>query len=160
MLGIGLFSIIGVLILGYGLQRAFKSRQAADWPVSPGTMTLLELEEDSDPDGTTWRVKTEYTYEVDGQVHSGKRLAFGYAGSSEKIAHEQIYERLKQSSGFDVRYSPQDSAVSTLSFGVHKSIMLFIGFGLFWLTFCGGMALMVWVMSGSDHVLLENLSTR
>lgn len=154
---ISIFYLIGFGLLGFGLWNAHRSRQAAAWPTAPATITRLEVGENSDSDGSTYEVKVQYTYTVDGVAYEGSRLAFGYAASSGREAHEEIHRKLQGAASVAVRYDPADPSVSCLSFGLHRSIQFMLVFSITWLAFVFGFTMLWWLFSRSDTVLLDNL---
>ena len=161
LLFMSVFYLIGFGLLGYGVWNAWWSLRAASWPVALVTITQLSVEENiklqEDP---TYNVKVQYTYTVDGATYEGSRLAFGYMGSNYKNAHDEIYQKLKEAKGVNVRYDPSDPSVSSLSFGLHRSIWIVILFAVTWLLFCFGFTLLGWQFVQSDGVLLGNLSVQ
>jgi hypothetical protein len=157
---ISVFYLVGFGLLGYGIWSALRSNQAAHWPTTPGVLTKVELNENSDGDGTTYTVQVEYTYAVAGNAYTGSRLAFGYTGSSGREAHEEICARLRAAKSVAVRYDPDDPASSALSFGMHRSIVLVLTFAITWLAFMAGFTLIFWLASRNDSVLLQNLSVQ
>ncbi|MSR32074.1 MAG: DUF3592 domain-containing protein [Gemmataceae bacterium] len=154
---ISVFYVVGFGLLGYGLWSARRSTQAASWPTTAATVTQLEVRESSDSDGSSFEVKVQYAYAVDGVAHKGSRLAFGYASSSGREAHEEIHRKLKEAKAVSVRYDPADPSVSCLSFGLHRSIQFTLAFAATWLLFVIGFTLLFWLFSRRDAVLLENL---
>ena len=98
-----------------------------------------------------------YQYSVNGRELTNDLLAFGYTASSGREAHEEILDKLKGASTVDVRYDPSDPQNSVLSYGVHRSIQVVLGFAVTWLLFVIGFTVLWWVSSCSDHVLLQNL---
>lgn len=157
---ISVFYLTGFGLLGFGLWSARRSTQAASWPTAPATITSLEVRAGSVRDGSTYEVKVQYTYTVDGVVHVGSRLAFGYTSSSGRETHDEIFRRLKEARVISARYDPADPSVSCLSFGIHRSIQITLAFAVTWLLFVIGFTLMFWLFSRSDAVLLDNLSTQ
>jgi hypothetical protein len=157
---ISVFYAVGFFLLGYGLWSAQRSTQAATWPTSPARITSLEVHEKSDGDGTTYEVKVQYTYSVDGMDYEGSRLAFGYTASSGREVHDEIHRKLKEARTVAVRYDPSDPSVSCLSFGLHRSIQMTLAFAVTWLLFIIGITLLFWLFSRRDGVLLENLSVQ
>jgi hypothetical protein len=157
---ISVFYVVGFGLLGYGLWSARRSTQAAAWPTAPATITSLEVRENADSDGSTYEVQVQYTYTVDGVAYDGSRLAFGYARSSGREAHDEIFRRLKEARAVSARYDPADPSVSCLSFGLHRSIQLTLAFAVTWLLFVIGFTLLFWLFSRRDVVLLENLSVQ
>src|SRR5690606_31330009 len=111
---------------------------------------------DGDP---LYEVRVRYCYEVDGMIHEGNRLAFGYHASSGRPSHLEIHDRLKATPTVLVRYHPARPALSCLSFGIHRSIVLLFGFALIWLmiTFLAHGAF--WLSTQPDSTLLNNLAT-
>ncbi|GIW85843.1 MAG: hypothetical protein KatS3mg108_0167 [Isosphaeraceae bacterium] len=157
---ISVFYAVGFGLLGYGLWSAWRSVHAAAWPTAPGTITHLALEEHSGNEDTTYGVKVKYTYTVDGVAYEGSCLAFGYARSNRREAHEQIHRKLKEAKAVGVRYDPSEPSVSCLSFGLHRSIQFTLVFAVTWLLIVFGFTLLFWVFSRNDAVLLDNLSVQ
>ena len=158
---ISIFYAVGLGILGYALWSARRSSIAADWPVAPGKVETCSVESGSDSDGgTTYEVKVQYKYSVGGNEFTGTRLAFGYAASNGQEGHQQICDKLRNAKSIDVRYDPNDPSVSTLSFGIHRSIQFMVAFAITWLAFVVGFTVIWWVASRSDDVLLRNLMVR
>ncbi len=160
VLFISLFYLIGFGLLGYGLWSARRSTQAAAWPTTPATITSLEVRENSHSDDTTYEVKVRYTYTVEGVAFEGSRLAFGYGGSSDREAHDEIRRRLKEAKAVAVRYDPANPAVSCLSYGLHRTILFVLVFSVTWLLFVIGFTLLFSLSFRSDAVLLDNLSVQ
>jgi hypothetical protein len=157
---ISIFYLVGFGLLGFGLWSARRSTQAAAWPTTPGTITQLSIQEHSDSEGTSYEVKVQYQYTVDGIAYEGSRLAFGYGASSGKEAHDEIHNKLKGAKIVAVRYDPSNPSVSCLSFGLHRTIQLTLAFAVTWLVFVIGFTLFIWLISGRDAVLIENLSVQ
>lgn len=155
---LSVFYLIGFGMLGYGVWNARRSTQAASWPTTPGTIRQLSISEHFDDEGTTYEVKVQYTYTVNGVTHEGSRLAFGYVASGGKKIHDDIYQKLKGVRTVAVRYDPSDPSVSCLSFGLHRSIQLMLAFAITWLAFIFGLTLFMWLFSRGDGVLLDNLA--
>lgn len=156
---ISVFYLVGFGLLGYGVWNARWSTQAASWPTTPGTITQLSVHQ-TESDSTSYEVKVQYTYTVDGLAYEGSRLAFGYMGSNGREVHDEIHRKLKGAKTVAVRYNPSDPSVSCLSYGMHRSIQFVLAFALTWLVFVVGFTLMFWVFSRGDGVLLDNLSVR
>ncbi len=140
------FLLIGLGLLAFGLWAAWKSTQAAYWPVVPGKIESLDLEQASDQHGTNYRVKVAYTYSVNGVNHTGSRLAFGYTSSNYPAHHEAILQKLRGGTGVDVRYNPANPAESCLSYGMHRSIQFLLAFAVVWLVSTLGFAMIAWVL--------------
>ncbi|NEP06999.1 MAG: DUF3592 domain-containing protein [Okeania sp. SIO4D6] len=103
---------------------------------------------------TSYEVKVKYRYSVRGRTYTGSRLAFGYVSSSGRQIHQDILNRLKSGSSVKVRYNRRNPAISTLSYGIHRSIKLVLEFAIIWLAFSW---IFWWVVYQPDDVLLKNL---
>jgi hypothetical protein len=156
---ISLFYLAGFGLLGFGLWSAYRSTESADWPTADCTLSKLVLDERHD-DGVIYQVQVEYSYTVAGNVYNGSRVAFGYGGSSNREPHDAIYTKLKNAKTISVRYNPADPATSTLSFGIHQSIKISLAFSVMWLGFVVGFTWLWWLSTGTDSVLLQNLSVQ
>lgn len=152
-----LFLAIGVAILGFGLRSLFLSKQAEGWPTTPGRIVSSDFVTDTDDDGTTYRTKLRYAYNVAGRDYEGDRIAFGYSASSGRAFHYEIYEALPAGSQVAVRYDGNDPARAVLAFGVNRSILFLLIFGGVWTMFTLGMAAMFWLMEKGAGGFLENI---
>ena len=153
----GLFLSIGVGILGFGLRSYSLSKQAEHWPTTPGTITASDFIVSSDDDGTTYRAKIEYAYNPDSYERTGKKIAFGYAGSSSRNFHHEIYEALPVGAQVAVRYDPSKPDRAVLSFGVNQSIKFLLIFGAVWTMFTLGMVALFWMSEQGATTLLGNM---
>lgn len=160
VVGLLAFYLIGFGVLGYGLYSAWRSTQAAAWPTTPGTITSLELKESFDADGSSYGVRVQYAYTLDGEAYEGNRVAFGYADDDRRGYHAELHRRMKEAKVVNVRYDPANPARSCLSFGVHRSIRYVLFFAAAWLAAVTGFAILTWVGMQADSVLLENLSVQ
>jgi hypothetical protein len=156
---ISVFYVIGFGLLGYGILSSHRSLQAGNWPTVEGAVTKVELVETNN-DGTTYEVKPEYTYQVGGTQYQGSRVAFGYSGSSEREAHQEIYEKIKNATSVMVRYDPANPANATLSYGFHLSLKMVLAFAITWLGFVIGFSVLWLLASQSDTTLLQNLCVK
>ena len=153
----GLFLAVGVGILGYGLHSMTMAQQAASWPTVQGTITASNFEVDYDSEGDTYKTKVSYTYNVMGRELTGKRIAFGYSGSSSEKFHRDIHNALPVNTSVGVRYDPSDPTRAVLSFGVNQSIKFLLLFGAVWTMFTLGMAAILWMSGQGADVLLGNM---
>lgn len=154
----GLFISVGVGILGFGLHSLNMSRQAEHWPTTPGTITDSDFTSSTDSDGdTTFRTKISYVYNAMGRELTGKKIAFGYAGSSSQKFHRDIYEALPVNTQVAVRYNPSRPEQAVLSFGANQSIKFLIIFGAIWTMFTLGMVAMFWLSGQGSTTLVQNM---
>lgn len=157
---ISVFYIVGFGMLGYGLWSMKRSTEAGSWPTTPGVIVSCAIDEDSDGDGTTYRVVVEYSYNVGGVEYTNDQLAFGYTADSGHEVHREILSELESAETVDVRYDPANPQSAVLSYGIHRSIQFVLAFAVTWLAFVFGFTLIWWLASRGDSVLLQNLITR
>lgn len=164
---------IGLSLLCCAIVSAKQAVEASKWPTVEGTITGLSLPATSAGNyGTVCEAMVRYEYTVDGQEYTGCRVAFGYGGSGDILAHQAIYDKLHDASSVRVRYNPQNHAISTLSCGINNSIKTVLAYAIFFLgisftisTSIGwiavvaivSMVLLMWMASQLDHVLLSNI---
>jgi len=153
----GLFLAVGVGILGFALRSLHMSKQAEHWPTVSGQIISSDFEIDTGDDSTTYRTKLAYTYNVLGRELTGKKIAFGYAGSSSENFHRDIYSALPVNAQVAVRYDPANPERAVLSFGLNQSIIFLIIFGTVWTFFTLGMVAMFWLSGQGAGGLLGNM---
>lgn len=120
ILVISIFLIGGFVIVGKGINSIFTADKAADWPTVQGTMNACEIKETNNPDGNTYQLHVDYSYEVLGQNYNGQRLAFGYSKSNRYDEHLLLYNKLSMAKTVLVRYNPVNPSESVLTYGVSE----------------------------------------
>jgi hypothetical protein len=157
---ISIFFMVGFGILGYAGWSLYKTKRAESWPTADGKITFCALKEGSDSDGNpSYQVDVKYTYWANGRTWEGQKIAFGYSGSSSHQMHKEIAERLEKARGVKVRYNPANPSEAVLAYGIHRSILFLLVFGLTWTLFTTGFTLLFAVDTGSDSQILKTLIT-
>lgn len=156
---ISIFFMVGFGILGFAGWSLYKTKQAETWPTADGKITFCELKENSDSDGSSYQVDVKYTYWAGGTTWEGKKIAFGYSGSSSRQMHKEIADRLGKAGGIKVRYNPANPSEAVLAYGIHRSILFLLVFGLTWTLFTTGFTFLFAVGGGSDNQILKTLIT-
>ena len=155
-----LFFAVGFVILGFGAHALWKSKQVETWPTTWGTWLERDFVEDSDSDGTTYRVVARYAYTVAGTDYMSERIAFGYTASSGHDMHRALYDRVMSGESVRVRYNPLDPAEAALAGGFNKSTLFLLIFGGVWTIFTLGMFLLMRLTGSADGGMLEQLLVR
>jgi hypothetical protein len=155
-----LFLAPGLAMLGFAGRAWWKSNQVASWPATEGTLIERTLEDSSDSDGTTYRVKVRYVYTVVGREYQADRIAYGYTGSSGRESHKAIYDKLMRGDRVRVRYDPANPAEAALAHGLNQSTIMLLLFGAMWTSFIIGAVLLIWIDSSGDMVLIDRLIVR
>lgn len=154
---ISIFFLVGLGLLGAGLRSLYRGRQALSWPTTEGQILESTVREDSSGESTTWQVKVRYNYSVGGKEFEGKRVAFGYSGSSTYEEHQGIYQKLQPSARVRVRYEPGNPGNSVLAAGFNRSTFLLLAFAVTWLLFTTGFTVLWTSSSGRDTRILEQI---
>ena len=154
---ISIFFAVGLWLLGYGISSYVKGKASLTWPQATAQISQCEVEEDSDSDGTTWKVEVSYEYSVGGQNYTGDKVAFGYSGSSTREEHEAIYDKLNNASSVSVRYHPEDPSKSVIAPGFNRSTFLVLAFATTWLLFVSGFTVLWVSSSGKDSRILQQI---
>lgn len=156
----GLFLLVGLVMLGAAGRSWWKSNQVEAWPVVDGEVIERDFSVDSDSEGTSYRAVVRYRYTVAGRSYESDRIAFGYVGSSGRDSHQAIHDALSRSDRVGVRYNPADPAEAALAYGLNKSMVMLMVFGVVWTFFTLGLASLFWLSESRDAALVERLILR
>ena len=92
--------------------------------------------------------------------HLVEGIAFGYVGSSGRDAHQAIHDALSRSDRIGVRYNPGNPSESALAYGLNRSTVMLMVFGIVWTFFTLGLATLFWLGESRDVALVERLIVR
>ncbi len=109
--------IIGLGLCGYGIQMLNDANESKKWPQSEGVVTSSEIIKSSDSDGTSYRAKITYNYQVDDKTYSSNKISFGEYSSPNKNKAQDIIDKFPVGN-VTVFYDPEDPARSVLEPGV------------------------------------------
>jgi hypothetical protein len=154
---ISIFFLVGFGLLGFGVHSFYRGRQALSWPAVECRLLECRVQENPDSESTTWEVKVRYSYSVAGREFEGKRVAFGYSGSSIREEHQGIYEKLQSGSRVMVRYQPGNPNDSVLAAGFNRSTFVMLAFAVTWLLFTTGFTVLWTASSGRDARILQQI---
>ncbi len=142
----GIFFILGVGLLLFGLQNQKKAKAAESWPTVNGTIVSARLDEVRHTDRRQGRTYTrvsynpmvEYSYEVAGNTHKGSRIFPGSTMSYDQGTARNIINRYQPNTTVNVHYDPADPKTSVLE-TKSKGGSLFIIMGIVFIVL-GGIA--------------------
>lgn len=126
------FSSIGLYTFAVGAKDWMNARRAQSWPIASATIVDRSLDTKSGRNRTSYEVKVVYRYEVDGSSYESKRLAFGYAGSSDSGPERQTLAWLYSSDAATAHYNPENPAEAVLDVEVSESSIFSVVFGALW----------------------------
>lgn len=129
--------IAGLSMLVQTLVLMHKSISAKNWPTTMGNIQRLSLQteeiQSTQFSTTNHEVKVTYNYFIHGEMYIGSQIAFGYCGGKKIRSQQPLMEKLRSSSTVLVRYNPNNYKISTLSFGINRSIKESIAFAFCYL---------------------------
>lgn len=113
---------IGVGMLCSGINSLAMANRAKSWPTTRGTMKSSRcIHYHVMSEGSSYVTHAYYSYTVDGKVHNGDRIAFGYSGSRWRRPHQRIADRLSSARTVLVRYDPEKPSTAVLAYGLNGS---------------------------------------
>ncbi len=123
------FIVLGVVIIGAGINLAFQSIRCKDWPTTQGIIRTAEMgRHRGNKGGTTYSANVSYDYSVGGSRYTGKKVAFGMMSASSSYARG-ILERYPIGAKVPVYYSPDNPETAVLETGVHGGTWICFGVG-------------------------------
>jgi hypothetical protein len=125
------FIIVGALVACFGARSVYRAKESMTWPSAEGNIRSSSVAYHSGDDGGgTYHAEILYTFTVDGQTHSGNKVAFGDYGSSNPSHAQTIVNRYPKGTIVQVRYSPDDPDVCVLEPGLKAQAWAIPAFGL------------------------------
>jgi len=115
---------------------------SADWPTASGQIKFATISTEKERgrkgrENTYYKANVEYSYEVDGQPHTGTRLKFSPVRSSEYNDLVPLVNQMSPGIEIEVHYNPKDPSMSVLIPGMESSrnllfgVVMLIGLGAF-----------------------------
>lgn len=155
-----LFVGLGIFFIYRGVQDRKKSEASQGWPGTMGQVTVSEIRRDVDTDSegyssATYTPEVEYTYEVSGQVFTGKKISFGFkTGYGNRSKAEARLANYPEGSQVTVYYDPAnpgDAVVERKPSGT--STMMVVGIIFAVIGVCLACPLMIFILSGALSTL-------
>ena len=140
MLLAGLFFVIGVIVLLWGITSSQSAFKSVNWPSVSGMVTDAHMSSSSDNDGTTYSAKISYSYQVNGQVYGGSRVSFGDVSTSNSGDAQKVLARYPTGATVSVYYNPAAPSQTVLEPGFSAGLLLPLGIGTLF-TLVGGLML-------------------
>lgn len=154
---LGVFLLVGVVVLGMGWRSWQQNQQVQHWSTTTGELLHHELETRTGK-STTYRLQVRYRYRVGGQDFESSRFAFGYEGSMGGLEnYQQIIQKLDQGRRVRVYYDSQHPDQAVLSHGLNRGSLVLLVFGSIWTVFTVGLGTLLWMTRGVDQAILRHL---
>lgn len=130
----GIFLILGIGMLIFGLRERKKAKTAAAWPTVSGTIassrldqsTRRERREGRDYTETIYKPIVEYSYAIGGQTYQGNKIFPGATMSYDHGTAQNIVNRYQPGSTATVHYDPANPAMAVLEIKAKGGNLFFI----------------------------------
>jgi hypothetical protein len=118
----GIFAVVGIGLLVFGLRERKKAKAAETWPTVNGTIVSSRLDQHTSTerkDGhsytrTSYAPVVEYTYEIGGKTFQGNRIFPGATMSYDLGTAQNIVNRYQPGSTAAVHYDPTNPMQAVL----------------------------------------------
>jgi len=155
----GLPFLACVIFLIHAIRTVQRASGPARWPTAVATITKCQIKSDSSGEGgPAYKLDLQYHYMVADKRYTGSTVAFGYGSTGRANGHQPIVDALTQAERVDVRYDPAHPAVSTLTFGLHRSAKVMLAFAIMLVLIVVGFTTIAFLSYQDDVTLLRNLS--
>lgn len=109
------FVLLGGAFIFFAKRNAKRAAASLAWPSTQGAVTSSMLTSFSSEDSaTSYQPKVEYGYTAAGKAYTGKRIAFGAAGSGNGAAEQKVVLKYAIGSAVEVFYNPDDPSDAVL----------------------------------------------
>lgn len=135
-----LCTVVGLITFLIGTRYALLAQASRDWPTTGGIIVSSEVEDHisrttrtqgkSRKSHTTYSVRVEYEYTVEGHKHHSTRVGFGQHNSSDANHARNTVEKYSPGSAVKVFYRPQSPEMSVLEPGMQSGLAIPIVLGL------------------------------
>ena len=105
----------------------YHQMRTTQFATTRGEIISSSVETDHDSDGTTYRPKVAFEYDVNNQTLLGKSIRYGEAGSSDSYAHDFVANH-PVGKKIDVHYDPSNPSDAVLVTGVEGSDLFLLMF--------------------------------
>jgi hypothetical protein len=129
-----LFIVIGALTLYFGGRSLQRAKESVAWPTAEGRIQSSDMEYHREKKGGgTYHAEILYTFAVNGETHSGNKIAFGDYGSGNPSHAQHIVNRYPANKIVQVRYLASDPDICVLEPGIQGQAWILPGIGLVFL---------------------------
>lgn len=118
----GIFAVLGIVLLVFGLREKKKAKETESWPVVDGKIVVSRMDQQTRTerdDGhthtrTVYTPIVEYTYEIGGKTYHGNRIFPGSTLSYDLGTAQGIINRYQPESTAKIHYDPSDPSNAVL----------------------------------------------
>ncbi len=142
MICVGLITLgsggVGIVLILRYVRGKQKAKQSESWPSVEGKILSHDIRMDSGDDYTFYLPQVTYTYQIQDQEFTGKRISFGSAPSFKKIFKaEKLLEQFPINSLVTVYYDPEKPQESVIQQTMGKmTATLVVGIIMIFVTLC------------------------
>ena len=118
----GIFAILGIVFLIFGLRERNKAKETESWPIVKGVIVSARLDQQNRTERnqgrtytrTTYSPVVEYTYEIGENNYRGNRIFPGSSMSYDLGTAQNIVNRYQPGHSVRVHHEPTDPTQSVL----------------------------------------------
>ena len=138
-----IFVGLGLAVAALTARTVLHARASAKWSHTPGLITGSKI---SQGHSTSFSPLVQYSYTVDGQPLTGKRICFGIARTFAGYQFAQSYtKRYPAGTEVTVYYDPAAPSEAVLEPGLTKRAFIPMAFALCFASFGGWFMLLQWL---------------
>jgi len=135
-----IFVLGGAVALIFGARELQEARESEDWPVADGQVLSVKVQSHTSHHrgssgaraartSTSYSVKVEYEFEVDGARFTGDRLTIGQANFNRRKEAQAKAAEYPVGQPVKVHYDPEDPSRSCLETGIGTGVWILLGLG-------------------------------
>jgi len=128
------FAVLLVVIapvVGWSAYQQYREAKASvSWPSVQGVVNVSQVERQEPTRRVSYRAHVEYSYAVNDQQYTGRRLRLNDARSTQQSAAQAIVDRYRVGSPVTVFYDPTDPKSAALEVGVSARSYLYFAIAL------------------------------
>jgi hypothetical protein len=146
------FTLMGVGLTIWASHGLWLGLRAQKWPVTTGTITKVDEKVSNGRRGnSSVKIKTAYSYEVNGTQYEGAKIHPAYGGSSHLKAHDALRKALQPGRRVQVSYNPGNPSEAFLATGFRSGSLAPLFVGLLWTAAGFGFGCLFWVTKSGNH---------
>ena len=114
----GIFIVVGLAIMFFGIRNAERDLLSTKWPKAEGSIRSSLVHRSTNKKGTTYQANVWFDYKVSEMAYSGDRVSFAQFGLSGPGHAQSIVNRYPPGAKVKVSYAPENPDLSVLEPGL------------------------------------------
>ncbi|RBP47280.1 uncharacterized protein DUF3592 [Roseimicrobium gellanilyticum] len=145
------FVLMGAGLTLWALHGQWLALRAQKWPITTGTISKVDEKVSQGRRGnSSVKIKTTYSYEVNGTQYEGTKIHPTYGGNSRLKAHDALKEALQPGRRVQVMYCPENPAQAFLATGFRSGSLAPLVVGVLWMTAGLAFGCLLWITKSGN----------